>query len=64
MPIEIVSPGNQRCISGFLNARFFHAVDGSTPVRSPSRSMPVICPKPNGFMKFAIMSIGMSAASM
>jgi hypothetical protein len=47
-----------------LNAFFFHSVDGRIPRASPSMSMPVIWPKPNGFMKFAIALTPRSRASM
>ena len=44
IPIEIVSPGRQ----WVLNLLSFHSFDGRIPLASPSRSIPVNCPKPKG----------------
>ncbi|MDR9159482.1 hypothetical protein FEP45_04539 [Burkholderia multivorans] len=64
MPRLIVSPSNHFCCAAFLNAFFFQSVDGRIPRASPWMSMPVIWPKPNGFMKFAIAFTPRSRASM
>jgi hypothetical protein len=50
MPIEIVSPGYQRCCSGRRKRFIFHSGEGSTPGTSPCRSMPVFEPSPKCFM--------------
>ncbi len=64
MPIEMVSPAYQLCCSGRLKRAIFHSGEGSTPVASPSRSMPVRAPKPKRCMKPAMASMPMSLASM
>src|SRR5438552_14896155 len=51
MPIEMVSPAYHFCCSGRLKRFIFHSGEGSTPVASPCRSMPVRSPKPKCFMK-------------
>ncbi|MCG3190583.1 MAG: hypothetical protein LKCHEGNO_03333 [Burkholderiaceae bacterium] len=63
MPNEIVSPAYHFCISGRLYALRFHSVDGSSPVTSPSMSMPVLRPKPNGDNCSYIRSTPISLAS-
>jgi hypothetical protein len=48
---------------GLLEALRFHSGEGSTPVASPGRSMPVRSPKPKGAMKPAMPSMPRSLAS-
>ena len=64
MPIEMVSPAYHFCCSGLRKRFCFHSGEGSTPVASPSRSMPLFAPKPNFPMKPAMASMPMSLASM
>lgn len=59
MPIDGVSP----TIHGCFTRASFHSLLGRTPVCSPTRSMPVFWPKPQGTMKSWIVSTLMRVAS-
>ncbi|KAF1063537.1 hypothetical protein LvStA_02178 [Burkholderia gladioli] len=60
----MVSPSYHFCSAGLRKVFFFHSGEGSTPRASPWMSMPVIWPKPNGFMKLAMLVTPRSRASM
>ncbi len=67
MPAEMLSPRyHLRCSSRYFRPAKrcrFQARDGSTPVSSPSMSMPVFRPKPSCDMKRAVSSMSVSLAS-